>query len=513
MIIDFSSKRTRISPGSFYTALSRVRNGKSVYLKDFKPQYIEANPAVEKQLTTMDIFHPYTFKKVYCDEDIFDGGSNPKEIKMGYINTNNLLTGHSLLFLNSNSNLLSLDILVIADTRLNAETTSDGLDNLLSSWNVVDRLDSEDGIQHMGMVVLLSKTSTFLKDDFEIISKKGFNPNKDMVYVQTSKITIISLKLQIGFGYIRETPNEEELQKIVKGFRNCNVIIGDFNLDPNRATDLTKLDRMCGPNRERHLREVTTSNLNQLDHILVDKSLAKQCFSTSYYNPTSDHRTVTIRLPMNAKSKFSSKFLEDFHFDREKWTKKSPIFKKPQSSKPKKVYLDVSRVNEYIDILKSSTNAAIMYTSFIKEIMHTDFSDLHEDYHQVKLLQEKFIIIPFYYSIAGECIELMLIFKNGRITVFMPEDRDYEEYNYVSICKSVETNFFDHLYKAFDVNKDSFEYELVPAPMRLRSEQVWLYLLLRAKYFIFGSTFDSIVNLEEANDILMNELATGHINR
>ena len=511
VIIDFSSKRTRISNGAFYTALSRVRNGKSVFLKDFKHEYVKAEKNVEEKLTTMEIFTPYTFKRVYCDQDIFDGESVPKEIKLGYINTNNLLSGHSVLFLNSNSNILSLDILVVADTRLTDDTTSDGLDSLLTNWNVIDRLDAVDGRQHMGMIVLLSRTSPFLKEDFAIISKKGYNPDKDMVYVQTSKITILSLKLQIGFGYIRETPNEEELLKITKGFRNCSVVIGDFNLDPNRASDLKKLDFMCGPTRERHLREVTTSNFNQLDHILVEKSLAKQCFSTSFYNPTSDHRTVTIRIPM--KAKFSSKFLEDLNFDKEKWTKKSPIFKKPLSPKSKKIYLDVSRVNEYVDILKKSTNIPIMYTSFIKDIMHTSFNDLHEDYHQVSLLQEKLIIIPFYYSIAEECIELMLILQNRKITVFMPENKDYEEYNYVSICKSVESNFFDHLYKTFDVSKESFEYELVPAPFTLRADQVWLYLLLRAKYFIFGSPFDSKVNLESANGVIMKELATGKINR
>ena len=459
----------------------------------------------------MDIFTPYIFKKVYCDQEIFDGENDLKEIKMGYINTNNLMTGHSVLFLNSNSNILSLDILVIADTRLTAHTTSEELDSLLTSWNVIDRLDADDRMKHMGMVVLLSRTSKFLKEDFKIISKKGYNPDKDMVYVQTSKITILSLKLQIGFGYIRETPNEEELQKISHGFRNCSVIIGDFNLDPNRASDLKKLDFLCGPNRERHLREVTTSNLNQLDHILVDKSLSKQCFTTSYYNPTSDHRTVTIRLPL--KAKFSSKFLEEINFDKEKWTKKSPIFKKPLSPKSKKVYLDVSRVNEYVDILKKSTNIPIMYTSFIKDIMHTAFHDLHEDYHQVQLLQEKLIIIPFYYSTAGECIELILILQNGKITVFLPEDKDFEEYNYVSICKSVETNYFDHLHKAFDVSKEIFKYELVPAPITLKSDQVWLYLLLRAKYFIFGTPFDSKVNLEHAHGVMMKELATGKINR
>ena len=35
VIIDFSEKNSRINCGSFYTALSRVRNGANVFLKDF----------------------------------------------------------------------------------------------------------------------------------------------------------------------------------------------------------------------------------------------------------------------------------------------------------------------------------------------------------------------------------------------------------------------------------------------------------------------------------------------
>ena len=118
VFIDF--REARINNGSFYTALSRIKYGKNLYLKDFKPEYIKANPNVEMKMESMKIFKPYQFKRIYNYESIFC--SNRDELKVGYININDLFTGRSLEFLNEDSNLLTLDFLVVADTRLTEET-------------------------------------------------------------------------------------------------------------------------------------------------------------------------------------------------------------------------------------------------------------------------------------------------------------------------------------------------------------------------------------------------------
>ena len=53
VLIDFSANNSRINYGSFYTALSRVKLGNNLFLKDFKPTYIKANPIVEKKMMAM----------------------------------------------------------------------------------------------------------------------------------------------------------------------------------------------------------------------------------------------------------------------------------------------------------------------------------------------------------------------------------------------------------------------------------------------------------------------------
>ena len=81
VLIDFSSKTSRINCGSFYTALSRVKFGHNLYLKDFKESYVKANPFVERKMLSMKISAPYIFKKVYNEEKIFD--EDDKELKLG----------------------------------------------------------------------------------------------------------------------------------------------------------------------------------------------------------------------------------------------------------------------------------------------------------------------------------------------------------------------------------------------------------------------------------------------
>ena len=124
----------------------------------------------------MEIFTPYNFKKVYLDEAIFD--DDTQEIKAGYINTNGIFSSHSISYLNRNSNLLNLDLLAVADTRLTIqdEVTDVELGNLLSRWNILCRFDSIDNIKHMGMIILHSKTSKFPMDSFT--TDKSAPPSK-----------------------------------------------------------------------------------------------------------------------------------------------------------------------------------------------------------------------------------------------------------------------------------------------------------------------------------------------
>ena len=107
VLVDFTNPG-RIQYGLFYTAISRVKNGDSLYLRNFEEEYVKCNKEVEEKLESMKLFDPYEMKKIYLNDEIF--GGNNEEVKLGYINTRNISKGQSFKFLNNDQNLLSLDI-------------------------------------------------------------------------------------------------------------------------------------------------------------------------------------------------------------------------------------------------------------------------------------------------------------------------------------------------------------------------------------------------------------------
>ena len=102
-------------------------------------------------------YRPYTFKKVYLDEEIFEVEGS--EIRVGYLNINGLMDGGHVEYLNADHNLLNLDILVIAETKLDKTFKSEQIKSKLSNWNLIGGYDSNEGSKHMGLMLLTSRKS------------------------------------------------------------------------------------------------------------------------------------------------------------------------------------------------------------------------------------------------------------------------------------------------------------------------------------------------------------------
>ena len=316
VIIDFSSNRY-IKNGSFYTAMSRVRIGSNLYLRDFQQHYIKAELKVEQQLAAMKLTKPYHFKKFLLDKPVFE--SEEKEIKIGYININYLHHAQSAKFLNEDENLLNLDLLLVADTRLTTSDSKESIKEQLSNWLIWNRTDSLDNAGHMGMLLMQSKRSKFVdKFDLSIYRKQSDKiiDGKPRNFCQVMTVTDVNYHLKVSFVYLTETPTMKQLEKVMKQIESSNVIMGDFNLDPNRETDKTKLKLLEESGKRRVLFEITTTRINQLDHIFLD-SYFKEYFSTCYNNHTSDHKVITIRLPIGSNN-ISEKFKLEYYYQQGK---------------------------------------------------------------------------------------------------------------------------------------------------------------------------------------------------
>ena len=97
--------------------------------------------------------------------------------------------------------------------------------------------------------------------------------------------------------------------------------MGDLNLDANRDDDLRKLTVLLGNDKKRVLHEITTTRNNQLDHVLLTEDLSSEFYCTSFYNYTTDHRVISIRIPFHGNL-FSEDFKKKVYFDNDHWTKR-----------------------------------------------------------------------------------------------------------------------------------------------------------------------------------------------
>merc|ERR1712117_151697 len=127
--------------------------------------------------------------------------------------------------------------------------------------------------------------------------------------------------VKVSFIYVRQTPTVQLMEKLVKELESSNLIMGDFNLDPCREADKSKLKQIEDQGYRRVLNEVTTTRINQLDHIFM-KSHSDEFFSTCYNNHTSDHKVLAIRLPIGT-NKITEEFKREYYYHRGKQSHQS----------------------------------------------------------------------------------------------------------------------------------------------------------------------------------------------
>ena len=488
VIIDFklNSKQPVIS-GSFYTALSRVKRGDNFYLRRFQPEFIKANPAVETKLKNMEVFAPYSFKKVYLDNVIFE---TPEEVKIGYININSLYQGSSDILLNGDKNLLKLDILCVADTRLTEADSATELERRLSNWTIIERVDADDGQKHMGLLLLTSKSSLYEAQlsSSNIVVAIECAMSKETEFLQMIKLRCFNMK--IGFFYIRETPTVQQIEVHLEPFfLKTDLVMGDMNLDPRREEDLKKLMKLCGLRRVRVLNENTTNRFNQLDHIFIRADLSQLTFSTSFINHTSDHRTITTRIPLKQQS-FSQSFKEDWHFDRDHWTRKR---RKVVSRVEKGVICDftlASTIDEYLELLRvhNLKRVFIFDTEFFESLCN--MQSLPAKYKDHQLIKSDTVFIPVMSEINGYFDTSALMKWTGdTLEIFLPCQR-LEKNNPEKKVKKLFQNYCRELFGSFSSKPPKIRTSMVFCHQTHEKESEWVFLLSFLKACLMSGVFD-----------------------
>ena len=345
VIIDFGPDlehkiRNYICSGSFYVALTRVREGNKVFLRSFDKSYIQVNKKIEEKVEAMIKYRGYEFRKIYLDHKIFE--VDELEIKAGYLNINGLLDGNHGLYFNGDKNLQSLDFIVLAETKLTKEKGTSAIEASLSNWKILARYDSQDSRKHMGLMLLTSRASKFNGE----VSITYQTAKRDASLQIEGIIMRLKCNLKFGFVYCRSAPTNPEIKAIIKYFDECNVLMGDLNLSHRVKQDQSKVDYLCGQSKFSALKEITRSiSNNQLDYILLDENLRERSFVTSFNNFISDHKSITARIGLE-ENQFTKNFKIQINFDRES-------HRKSKMSKEDEEY-DVTSTSDEEKSIKSS---------------------------------------------------------------------------------------------------------------------------------------------------------------
>ena len=489
VIIDFIESK-RIDAGSFYTAMSRVRNGQSLFLRDFKPNYISANESVERQMKSMQISVPVTFKKFYLDVNIFEDPIN--EVKIGYININCLYHNKSDIFLNNDDNLLHLDYLAVADTRLTDNHSDDDLQNKLNNWEILHRFDATDNMtmKHMGFLLLKSKRSTLKFSHEEVKQKQWIESFTDMdvVLAQTLLLTLDNLK--ITFFYVREKPSQSDVERFNKTIQSSNIIMGDFNLNPNDDKDHKKLATLSGNNKTRVLHELTYHTYNhQLDHIFLQTELYPEHFCTSYNNHTSDHKAITIRLPLNG-NKFSEQFKEKVNFNNEQWTRNTTHSNLDRTENDEDFTTDEEVFDRYIELLNSiHPKKKVFYSDFIEKIKKVTYEKISSNYKDLKIIEAEEVFILIQITNLDYCL---VHWTKGQLTLYQKSTNESLE-NYQQMLKllsNLKTEYIDKLYESFEIPIPSFSFFTDNFSACESPDDDIIHILTFLKHKLFKSTFE-----------------------
>ena len=321
VIIDFRGgpRGAHIDVASFYTAITRVTNGNNLYLRSFKKSFIRNNPAVEFEINRMRQLKPVKYRKVYLREQIYVDNT---ELRLGFLNIRGLCESFHAQYFDGDRNLQNLDMICLAETHLQSATSNMTLEEVLSNWQIQSRFDSPDGRKHMGLLILTSKSTT----NAQLVENLSYDKNGQ---TQMQVTTVCLAGILFCFVYTRTSPTHAEAEWLYEKTRGSTYLLGDLNLRPDIPSQKRLIDVISG-NKTMILRCSTTSQRNQLDHILGPESDVR-AFTTTYLNFISDHFAITLRIPL-----LGADFIDDDRLKKQS-DQRECLFQEPAPPTPKRI--------------------------------------------------------------------------------------------------------------------------------------------------------------------------------
>ena len=525
VIIDF--RETRIFPASFYVAMTRVKMGDKVYLRKYDKDFILFNEDVEKKMESMKLFKSYSPLKVYLDHEVYC--KKEEEVKIGYLNINGVADANHGNYLNQDKNLLNLDILVLAETKLKYQSDEE-LKDLLSNWNILLRQDANDDEVHMGMLCLISKGSEYENRKPSVKLNKIWSKKvagKMMNHMQMINLKIHQMLLSVSFIYIRKTPVLEDLDRMKKYSFEAEVLMGDFNINGNNKEQKTLMSKICADGKRSVLNDVTTDQLNQLDYILIDEKIIKDSFSTAFKNFISNHKCITIRIP-KIGNQFCDKFLARQYFDEEHHLKQKRKFqysmkeedensmKAPEPLPSTLTDLELTSlhspnwikdevIEKYFQLIQGSSTENFTFTiDFFTAFKRGGYAKVKSWYRNANIFECKKIFIP----VLDRNHYFLVVFDNENTSIESYDPYDFPNYEGLAKEKMIEENRlyhekimkelteryfkpkFEKHYTGFVLDAKRILHTPPEIPPQINDFDCGVYLMQFAKHIAHGKPFE-----------------------
>ena len=210
---------------------------------------------------------------------------------MSYLNINGLLHSDHLECLRSDINLMSSDIICIAETKL---CLGENIDISLNDFDIVTQMDNQQGKKSMGMIIYKRKSM----EDFDTLSIN--NPDYQCVVCRPSCgiVCYIYLNPKINIAKL------DEIMNILTNFsyeENFLAVIGDLNIRSEFGIDTsTKLMDIFKKLGVKSAFKCVTHNLDgQLDYVLMRNDIqSNKYLAGTFKNLYSDHRSLFLRIPL-----------------------------------------------------------------------------------------------------------------------------------------------------------------------------------------------------------------------
>merc|ERR1712240_969684 len=293
VIIDYTG--TRPKHALFSVQFSRGKTLDGIFLKSFKTQYVYCDPQVLNKYDRLEKTAMYQFSNTYLYDNWLINASTKEpsfeEIKMSYLNINGRVDSDHLECLCSDINLMSSDIICIAETKL---CQGQNIDISLNDFDIVDQMDNQQGKKSMGMIIYKRKSIEY----FDILSIN--NPYYQCVVCRLSCgiVCYIYLNPKINIAKLDEIMNM--LTNYSKE-ENFLAVIGDLNIRSEFGIDTStkSMDIFQKLGVKSVFKSVTHNLDGQLDYVLMRNDIqSNKYLAGTFKNLYSDHRSLFLRIPL-----------------------------------------------------------------------------------------------------------------------------------------------------------------------------------------------------------------------